>query len=269
MRIASLAMYVSPAPVAVATTQLWAFLRDRLVEDGLSDVPEMLDETVRYDDAWTQPNLLLAQTCGYPYVKNLRGKARLVATPVYGHPGCYGPDKCSFLIVRRESEVRSLADLRGAKAAINEPDSNSGVNLFRIAVAPLARNGRFFSTVIETGDHRGSIDAVTRGDADVAAIDCVTYGNTMRFNPGRLSGVRVLAETPRGPGLPFITSVNTGDAEVAVLRRALDRAARDPALADARDVLSLRDFVVLSDADYEPLAAFEREARELNYPAIA
>ena len=84
-----------------------------------------------------------------------------------------------------------------------------------------------------------------------------------------LSGVRMLAETARGPGLPFIASVDTGDAEVAALRRALDRAARDPALAHARDVLSLRDFVVLSDADYEPLAALEREARELNYPAIA
>lgn len=269
MRLASLAMYVSPPPVAEATTAFWSFLRDELRREGVDGVPESLDDRVQYNKAWLHSDLLLAQTCGYPYVKHLRGKVRLVATPIFGHPGCDGPEKCSFVIVRKEIEAHSLEDLRGAKAAINEPDSNSGVNLFRAAIAPLARNGHFFSSVIETGGHLNSIAAVSAGIADVAAIDCVTYGNTLRFDPECLSGVRLLAETVKGPGLPFITRANATDEEVIKLRSALEKAAVEPALAEARDALSLKGFAVLSDADYQPLADLERDAQRLNYPVIA
>lgn len=269
MRIASLAMYVSPPSVAEATASLWGFLRDALRREGLNGVPDMLDEEIRYDAAWTHHDLLLAQTCGYPYVLHLRGKARLVATPVYTHPGCDGPFKCSVIVVGKDSPFETLEDLRGARAAINEPDSNSGVNLFRAVIAPLARDGRFFSSVIETGGHRASIDAISAGNADVAAIDCVTYGNTLRFDPARLSGIRILAETPRGPGLPFITRASASDEEVAILRRALREAAVAPSLAAVRDTLSLAGFAELSDADYEPLAEFERFAHRLAYPVIA
>ncbi|MCL6709463.1 PhnD/SsuA/transferrin family substrate-binding protein [Pseudomonas sp. R2.Fl] len=269
MRIASLAMYVSPPPVAEATAAFWAFLRDVLRREGLAEVPDALDEEIRYDAAWTRPDLLLAQTCGYPYVLHLRGKVRPVATPVYTHAGCDGPFMRSVVVVRKDASYETLEDLRGARAAINEPHSNSGVNLFRAAIAPLARDGRFFSSVIETGGHRASIDAISAGEADVAAIDCVTYGNTLRFDPARLADIRVLAETPKGPGLPFITRASASDEEVAVLRRALQEAAADPALAGVRDTLSLAGFAELSDSDYESLAELERFAHRLGYPVIA
>ena len=195
--------------------------------------------------------------------------ARLVATPVYDHPGCGGPFKCSFIVVGEDSGARSLEDLRGTRAAINEPFSNSGVNLFRAAIAPLARNGRFFSSVIETGGHRNSIAAITAGKADVAAIDCVTYGNVLRFDPQSLTGVRILAETVKGPGLPLVTRADASDEEVSLLSQVLQQAITEPSLAPVRDVLALKDFVLLSDADYEGLAELEREAQRLGYPLIA
>ncbi|WP_341486558.1 PhnD/SsuA/transferrin family substrate-binding protein [Pararhizobium sp. A13] len=269
MRLASLAMYASPPPLAEATAALWRFLSDALKHADLKDVPGPLDEAVRYNAAWTHPGLLLAQACGFPYVKHLRGKVRLVATPVYAHPGCDGPSKCSFIIVGKDSRARSLEDLRGARAAINEPDSNSGVNLFRAAVAPLALEGRFFSCVIETGGHRNSIAAVTAGDADVAAIDCVTYGNVRRFDPQSVAGVRILAETVKGPGLPLITRGDASDEEVSLLRQVLRQAIAETSLGPVLDVLALKDFAFLSDADYEPLAEFERQAQRLGYPVIA
>ncbi|WP_132537817.1 PhnD/SsuA/transferrin family substrate-binding protein [Rhizobium sp. PP-F2F-G48] len=261
-------MYVTPPPLAAGTAVFWSFLRDRLREEGLAGVPDTLQQTVRYDEAWVHPDLLLAQTCGYPYVKRLRGKVRLVATPVYSLPGCDGPNTCSLIVMRKDTQALSLEDLRGARAAINDPNSNSGVNLFRAAIAPLAKDGRFFSSVVETGGHSNSIDAVTAGRADVAAIDCITYGNTLRFDPERLSGIRVLAETVKGPGLPFITRADASDAEVAILRQALRKAIADPVLAETRETLSLKDVAFLSDADYEPLAELERNARRLDYPVI-
>lgn len=269
MRIASLAMYVSPQPLAAATATLWAFLRDDLRREGLTDVPDRLDAVLHHADAWLHPALLLAQTCGYPYVRHLRGKVRLVATPVYGHPGCDGPDMCSFVIVRANAPVRSLEDLRGTRAAINDPISNSGTNLLRAAIAPRSRNGRFFSSVAETGSHLASIDAVASDTADVAAIDCVTYGNTQRFDPERVAGLRVLTATASTPGLPLVTRGDASDDELLLLRSSLGRAITEPNLAEARAVLSLKDFAVLSDADYEPVAELARFAHRLGYPEIA
>ena len=222
-----------------------------------------------YDEAWTHPALFFAQTCGFPYVKLLRGKVRLVATPAYGHAGCEGALKGSFVIVRKDAAAAGLADLRGSRAAINEPGSNSGVNLFRALIAPHAEGRPFFRSVTTTGGHKASIEAVSSGRADVASIDCITYGNIQRFEPQRLERVRVLSQTPKGPGLPFITHVDTSPDEVSVLREVLRDAFDDPALDRVRDLLSLKGVEFLEDADYEPLADLERQAVALGYPAIA
>jgi ABC-type phosphate/phosphonate transport system substrate-binding protein len=269
MRLASLAMYSSHPPLAAATDALWVFIRDGLQQAGVPDVPKALDKDLVYDQAWLRPELLLAQTCGFPYVKRLRGTVRLVATPVYDLAGCDGPTTRSFIIVRKTCEAQSLGDTRGSIAAINEPGSNSGTNLFRAAIAPFAQNGRFFSTVIETGRHLLSIDAVAAGKADIAAIDCVTFGNTSRFEPSRLANIRVLAETESGPGLPFVTHASTTDGELAVLRQILADIETAPVLAEARDTLSLRRFEVLDDAGYDRLAALEQQAIARGYPVIA
>ncbi|MFS8110498.1 PhnD/SsuA/transferrin family substrate-binding protein [Rhizobium jaguaris] len=269
MRLSNIAMYTGQPPLAAATDALWAYIRERLRKAGVADVPETLEKDITHDEAWIRPGLLLAQTCGFPYVKRLRGKVQLVATPVYDLPGCDGPSMRSFVIVRKDSPVEALADLRGLTAAINDPSSNSGTNLFRAAIAPLAENGRFFGCVIETGGHLRSIDAVAAGKADVAAIDGITFGNAKRFDPDRVADVRILTETVAGPGLPFITGSETSAGDLTLLRQILADIATEPTLADARDVLSLRRFEVLGDADYEPLAELERRAIALGYPVIA
>ena len=267
MSLASLAMYASPSPVREATALFWGALGERLRTGGVN-APVALDDEIRYDEAWLRPDLLFGQTCGYPYVRHLRGKVQLVATPVYGLPGCDGPLKCSFIIVNAASPVQSIEELRGTRAASNEPGSNSGYNLFRAFVAPHANAGRFFSSVLETGGHLASIDAVSKGEADVASIDCVTFGNTLRFDPQRVAGVRILAETAKGPGLPFITAAATPERELVILRRALAQTIADPALAGVCDTLSLRGIDLLDDTDYEVLAEFDREAARHGYPVI-
>lgn len=261
-------MYRDPPVVAEATRGLWAFLRDRLRAAGLADVPEGLDEDIAHDAAWLDPRLLLAQTCGYPFMAQLQGRVRLVATPVYRHPGCEGVLNGSFVIVRTDAAAASVAELRGQVAAINDPGSNSGMNLLRHTVAPHASGGRFFRQVVESGSHRASIAMVARGDADVAAVDCVTFGNLARFAPELVAGVRILAETAKTPGLPLITRIGASDADLALLRGALDDFAADPAAARVRDVLGLGGFAQQPESAYAVVQALEREAAALGYPVL-
>lgn len=267
-RLASLAMYRDPPVVAEATRELWAFVRAALRAAGLAGVPQALDEDIAHDAAWRDPRLLLAQTCGYPFMAHLQGRVRLVATPVYRHPGCEGVLNGSFVIVRADAAVSSLPELRGQVAAINDPGSNSGMNLLRHAVAPHASEGRFFGQVVESGSHRASIAMVARGEADVAAVDCVTFGNLARFAPDLVAGVRILAETAKTPGLPLITRADASDADLALLRRALTDFAADPATARVRDALGLDGFVVLPEGAYDAVTALEREAAALGYPVL-
>jgi hypothetical protein len=91
----------------------------------------------------------------------------------------------------------------------------------------------------------------------------------LRFSPDRVAGVRVLAETAKGPGLPFITAASNPLSNLGILRQALAETISDPDLADVTDTLSLRDIALLDDADYEALAGLDREAARHGYPEIA
>lgn len=268
MLVASLLMYDRPVVVQGANDALWAALRDRLRLRGF-DVPDALDRSGSHDSYWLRPDLIFGQTCGYPYVRELKGRVRLVATPVFRYPGGRGARRSSFVVVREGDPAQAIADLAGRRAAINDWLSNSGMNLLRIAVAPHANDGRFFSDVLVTGGHMSSIAAIRDGHADTAAIDSITWGLHARHAPETVAGIRIIAETPMGPGLPYITRLAADDAEVAALRDGLGEVISDPANAGALDTLGLTGIEVFSDADYAELEAFDAEARRLGYPKVA
>lgn len=53
-----------------------------------SSLQKLARESVM-NQVWEDARLLLAQTCGYPYMKSLRTQGiQLIATPVYGAPLC-------------------------------------------------------------------------------------------------------------------------------------------------------------------------------------
>jgi ABC-type phosphate/phosphonate transport system substrate-binding protein len=261
-------MYVAPPVVVEAQRDLWVFLRDRLLAAGLAGVPDTLDETLAHHEAWLDPRLLLAQTCGFPFVKHLRGRVRLVATPVYEAPGCDGHTMVSVIVVRAGDAPDSLAACRGLRVAINEPGSNSGYNLLRASIAPVTGGHPFFRSVLETGGHLASMEAVRQSKADLAAIDCITFDLLRRHAHERIEGLHILAETPSGPNLPFITRLATSDDELALLRGALQAAITTPELKEARAILGLKDVVILEETAYDILLDHERSAIKAGYPEL-
>jgi len=232
-------------------------------------LPAMRDNPAELPMAWGHARLLLSQTCGYPLVTSLAGRVRLVATPCYAAEGCSGAWMRSALLVRDKEPAETLAELRGsAICAINGRDSNSGMNLLRAAVAPLAGGKAFFRDVLLTGAHAASMAAVQDQRADVAAIDCVTLALLRRVRPSLAAGLRVLAWTQATPGLPLVTSAGMPDAGVAALRAALAAVLADPGLLPARTALLIEGFEVLDEAVYERVAEIEQEALALSYPVL-
>jgi len=239
--IAALPMY-DPPELEAANDTLWTAIADRLAARGVVGAPERLTRGAPPDAIWSDPELLLGQTCGYPLMTSLRDKVMVVATPHYLAPGCEGPFCRSAVIVRQDSPAASLADLRGARCAVNDLASNSGMNLLRALIAPLAGGEAFFGALTVTGAHAASVERVADGEADVAAIDCVTWAHLQRHHPAMAKRVRVLTWTAASPGLPMITAAAIGAATLAALRDALGDVARDPSLRALRAELLLDTF---------------------------
>lgn len=223
--IAALQMYDWPE-VREATDLWWKAIADCLGADIRLSRPD------QFTAPWFRDDLLFAQTCGYPFTHALRGAVRLVATPHYAADGCAGPNYRSIVMAR---EAKPLAAFRNAAAAVNTPDSMSGMLALKLVFAPLAEQGRFFARAVETGGHLASLAAVQSGVADVCAIDCVCVEMARRYRPQALVGLVEIARSPLVPGLPFIT--RAGDP--AKIRAALRQAFADPSLREVRQALFL------------------------------
>ena len=248
-------MYPLPELAAV-NAAWWDGLTRHWRAAGLQEVPPFGPFPDEPYDVWLAPDLFIAQTCGYPLTHRLKDRVTVVATPCYAATGCAGVEYCSRLIVRSDSGITQVADLAGKVAAINGYDSQSGWNVLRHALAPLRKDGAF-PRIVETGAHRNSIAAVREGRADIAAVDCVTFDLISKAAPADVAGLRVLDDTARAPALPYITRKDISDADLDRLRAGLTAAATDPALADVRRALLIRDIVVLPAGAYDRILEIE------------
>lgn len=268
MVFASLPMYDLPG-LEAATDAWWSGLAAALRAEGLADVPQRLSRGDEAAGAWTSPALLLSQTCGYPLTHGLAGQVTLVATPVYSCPGCSDGNYRSEILVRAGDAAERLEDLRGRRAVANGRDSQSGYSALRHAVAPFAANGRFFESITLSGGHLRSLEMVAAGEADVCAIDAVTFHLLTRLRPELTRRLRVIARSADAPALPYVTRPGISEVELERLRAGLRRAAADPALAEVRASLLLEGFVVKPLSAYDRILELESAAAAAGYPALA
>lgn len=268
MTVASLSMYDLPE-LREATDAWWQGLARAFRDEGVADVPGALDRRVAHREVWLLPDLLFSQTCGYPLMHALAGRVKLLATPCYQAAGCDGPSYCSLIIVGADNSAENVAALRGSRCAINSPDSHSGANALRALVAGHAEQGRFFGRVVVSGGHGASLALVASGEADVAAIDCVTHALLRQYRPDALAGTRVLCRTPSAPGLPYITHGAADDDLVRRLQAGVARAFADPDLADIRAALRLAGAAELPLSAYDRIIEVGNAAVAAGYPAVA
>jgi ABC-type phosphate/phosphonate transport system substrate-binding protein len=267
--VTTLPMYnVAPAPATDWRTFLER-VRHRLHPwlASRGDTLSIIYAEMDLQELWLSDDLLLSQTCGYPLVHALAGRVQYIATPAFDIPGCKASNYHSILVTSQPG-IQSLEQCRGLRAAYNTDDSNSGMNLFRRAVAPLAGKQPFFASVLKTGSHLASLRALAVDRlADVAAIDCVTFAFVREHLPALANAVHTIGVTQPAPGLPLIASKQVPADGIAALVAALaDVIGEDRALA-AR--LKLKSFVRRPVEDYASILQIETDAAALGYPRLA
>ncbi len=226
--IACLPMYDWPQE-RDAVDAIWARLAAALRAEGF-DAPSSLTRSEDLDALWLSPDLLIGQTCIQPLRTRLAGKVRYVATPVHTAPGCRPGTYRSVIVMKRKSGAdkpvpdgpsADLPPMAGLALAANGNDSMSGYVALMEDLGELGLAqppGRLW-----TGSHRASIVAVAEGQADVAAIDCVSWQLALRHEPEART-LKVVGWTAERPALPLITALHRTDAELLRMRRAVQAA---------------------------------------------
>lgn len=267
-KLAGLPMY-DFAELRPATDAFWRAIGTALEQRGIGDVPVSLTRARDLPHFWSSPSLLIGQTCGYPLMTGLCGHARYVATPQYETRFSTGAEHKSVIITHRQSGIQSLADARGKICAINMSDSNTGMNLLRLEIAKLKPQSPFFSRIYETRAHRNSMLAVTRGEADIASIDCVTFALVEKIDRALTRDLAIIAETETSPALPFITSGSTHDDVLYAIRDALSAVIADPQNRRILEILMIQGFKVLPSNAYQRILDIEHQSIQLGYPKLA
>lgn len=215
----------------------WALIRANLAVAGINS-PSKLSQHIKRYDAWKDPELVFSQTCGMPYRNTLHDQVTLTGTPDFGVENCQPGYYRSVIIVRKDDPRTSFADFKDARFAFNGEDSQSG---YAAAHTHAAKFGFWFDQRIETGMHQLSAKMIADGEADIAALDAVTWRIMMAHDNDVATALRILDVTDETPGLPYISAVGADrEAMFEAVSLAID------ALAPGdRDVLGLKGLVYI------------------------
>ena len=215
-----------------------------------------------------EPGLWFGHTCGYPLMTRLQEQLGPFCVPLFDVPGVDGKFYCSRIIVAADSDIESIGDSRGRVVAMNNLDSNSGMNVLRHAVADMAESGQFFSRALISGGHLHSLQAVASGAADIAAIDSVSYQLIEDWQPSLCAGLRIVADSVKTCGLPLVmphslVEVTDTAALIGYLNQALEACDRS-----VKATLHLTGFASVEMDEYRSILEVESYAVERGYPEL-
>jgi phosphonate transport system substrate-binding protein len=177
--------------------------RERRLDDGEIDV------------AWI---------CGLPYVLRRdrpSPTAALLAAAVMAHPRYQDrPIYFSDVVVREESPLMILADLKGTRWAYNEPSSHSGYCLTRCELARAGHASGFFASATEAGSHQIALELLLRGEIDATALDSTVLDAMVLQRPALREELRVIETWGPSPIPPWIVSSHVPEDTRARLQEA-------------------------------------------------
>ncbi len=223
-----------------------------------------------YDDDTNilgQADLFIGQTCGYPFIKKWHETHIPVCVARFSIDGCEGTNYSSWFVTRSDSTKTSTAEFKNSTAVINNTDSNSGMNVLRYEISKLANGEPFFNRVLVSNSHLESMKKVASGEADLAAIDAVTYKFAIEQNIIDKDALKVIGQSELTAGLPFIIS-KSRDIDAATVRDAINTSYENIS-EENRNFMSVISFDAADPSDYDYTLELELKAAQNGYPQLA
>lgn len=258
--IASLPMYDWPE-LSHSYDALWAALSGYLRDHGIA-APNRLSRMKDDGNFWRHPNLLVGQTCGFPFWSRLRDQVSVLGTPHYAVEGCGGFSYSSAVLTRKNAPWLDISQLSDISVAVNEAGSLSGHFAMRAVLGALPKGDVKINGVLRSGAHRKSMQMVVDGAADLCAIDAVCWQMAQDFMPETARKLRVLTWSPQMPGLPWITAPRS-EHDLQKLQLTLKSFFSESTYKSVYKVLKISGFSVTETRDY---AAVDALANGTSHP---
>jgi phosphonate transport system substrate-binding protein len=170
-----------------------------------------------------------------------------------------------YLFVRRDSNIRSMVDMRGGSIVFVDPATLEGY-LFPLAF--LKQHGindinRYFSRYYFSGSHASTVFAVLDGRADIGAAKSTIFNRMVKNDKSIGQELEVLAQSPQVPEVTLCISGEIDQALRKKLENVLLHMDKNP---DANKVLqqfkalrfvksSKEDFIIIEKMAIEALGA--------------
>ena len=237
----------------------WARLRDILIEeeDFRSErVPEALSDASDFRRHWANPDLLLCQCCGYHIATKARD-LKVVAAPAFDvddvSPGKYR----SVIVKKKGASGDEFLDFREGVVAFNEDQSYSGYTALLSTIPEEHLHKGFFSKKLRTESHLESLKRIISGDADIAAIDEITYEIILDHFEEFKGQFDIIKKTDEAMAPPYVTSSRRSDDEIKSIRDALFKLPYHGGntLDSALESMKIRGIVDATNEDYLPMAS--------------
>ncbi len=175
------------------------------------------------------------------------------AAAVFDDPRNGGyPVYFSDVVVRRDHPARALADLRGGVWTYNDRQSLSGWHrmLGRLGGLGLGAPEHFFSRLVASGAHVRSIELVSRGEADISAVDSNVLLLERRHDPDIDCRLRVLESWGPSAIQPVLVRSALDPVLKASIAETLLALHRDPKMASRLAAFGVLCFASVDEATY-------------------
>ena len=206
----------------------------------------------------------LCWICGLPYVRKTKLTPLqiepLVAPVMAGSRYQGRPIYYSDVVVRQESSYHSLADLKGARWAYNEPGSQSGYGVVLYTLALQGKSLSHFGQVIESGSHQRSLQMILSGEVDSSAIDSTVLEMEVAIDPALATRIRIIDSFGPSPIPPWVVSMNM---PLTTRQAVLELLIHMESDVQGRTILNralMARFVSVDDHDYDPIRKMARIA---------
>lgn len=204
--------------------------------------------------------------CSASYVKDSRdfGVELLVAPQVNGEVYYR-----SYLVVHKDSGLKSFDDLKGRFFAFTDPKSNTG-KLYPeyILTTKGTRPQDFFSRHLYSYSHNKSIELVAKKIVDGASVDSLVYDYMIKTDSPFTKETTILEESQRFGAPPFVVSRNLHPLLKSRLQEIFKHIHVDPVGSRILKSMMIDKFIEVPDSNYDSIRAMEAFLAALKVPAV-
>jgi phosphonate transport system substrate-binding protein len=236
----------------VETVKYYQDIVDYIAEKLGQPVEMVYSKTyAEMDEMLEKGEVEIAFVCSTPYIEGRRKfGAELLVVPQVDGKAFYR----SYIIVRKDSDIKRFDELKNKTFAFTDPGSNSGKLYPEYSLAKKGyRVEEFFEKYIYSYSHNKSIELVAKGVVDGAAVESLMYRYMKQSGSPYVKMIRII-ETSSDFGIPpVITSTDTSIFTKEKVREILVAMHKDRKGKAILDAMLIDKFVVVPDSNYDSI----------------